>query len=741
MKISAAARAVPDDAVHGLYEHLFGGEDSFELSTIRPEDASIAIEMLIGNYSAPMDAVIRELVVNAIDSHRAVGQQTPVELVMPTEDEPYLVVRDQGLGLSPTDMVSVYTRPAASTKRNENLSTGGLGIGAKAPFTVVDRFLVRGVKDGVSATLAMARIDGKLKHRVDEIMPVDSATPNGVTVIVPVDPTTTEAWWKALSRVHFWWDEGLVEIANRDASPVNLPTWQERLLDGETPGPVPEVLAPRELKTPTVLMGQIGYQIPDDVAPTKLPALYRVAVGALTIAPTRESIVDTEENRELLRRLLKTWQDETLAPIGEKLKDPTTSIMSLWEIQTSLIERGLMHHMNQWIVDRDAAERELLPKHGLHHMTRNLLPGSMTRPRLDVRPHGIPGETNARPRSLGELFDNAGFSGSSFPPIVFCDEETLPNGKRKILTKWARQENLVVVVVNREALEQRRFAAVWGYQENGELTRPFADPGQLEWLDPADVQITRAPRTPVEKIGENSPVTAYQLMSRRSRLDLTVRELVDQVTSTPNSYVIIDTVAELKALPYPLPESVLVLQSGQRAAKLVRELAGKRAVTVEQFTKQQTGIVLKSLTPAQRRWVADAELARNQGVKQYFQDHTRWIDEIEDPAVQTVARKISTLVTRANAYLDPRSELSKRDARLRQGVEYRSALSTVLRDQRWVIAHGALGEYLPALMASQSRGLGRSWDFYEALVKEHIVATIAAQLVARANEREDHARS
>lgn len=70
----------------------------------------------------------------------------------------------------------MFTRPAASTKRDENISTGGLGIGAKAPFTVTDCFRVRGTKGGVTSTLVMARIDGQLMHLVqDTVEPPDQA--------------------------------------------------------------------------------------------------------------------------------------------------------------------------------------------------------------------------------------------------------------------------------------------------------------------------------------------------------------------------------------------------------------------------------------------------------------------------------------------------------------------------------------------------------------------------------------
>ena len=72
---------------------------------------------------------IRELSTNAWDASRG-----RMEVHLPTSLNPVFRVRDFGPGMSADDMVNVYARLYASTKRGTNESVGGWGLGSKSPF-------------------------------------------------------------------------------------------------------------------------------------------------------------------------------------------------------------------------------------------------------------------------------------------------------------------------------------------------------------------------------------------------------------------------------------------------------------------------------------------------------------------------------------------------------------------------------------------------------------------------------
>ena len=100
-------------------------------------------------YSNKVLAVLREYSANAWDEHRAAGiPDRPIKVVVPTELEPTLRVRDYGRGLTEEQVRQTYTQYGSSTKRADNLTVGALGIGSKSAFAYTDSFTVTAWHDG-----------------------------------------------------------------------------------------------------------------------------------------------------------------------------------------------------------------------------------------------------------------------------------------------------------------------------------------------------------------------------------------------------------------------------------------------------------------------------------------------------------------------------------------------------------------------------------------------------------------
>lgn len=88
-----------------------------------------------GIYGNKIRAVIRELSVNARDSHIAAGKvNVPFNVHIPTHNNPEFYVEDFGIGLSEEQIEQVYSTFFASDKESSNDYTGCLGLGSKTPF-------------------------------------------------------------------------------------------------------------------------------------------------------------------------------------------------------------------------------------------------------------------------------------------------------------------------------------------------------------------------------------------------------------------------------------------------------------------------------------------------------------------------------------------------------------------------------------------------------------------------------
>ena len=92
-------------------------------------------------YTNKILAVLREYGSNAWDEHRDAGiPDRPIKVALPTRLVPALVIRDYGRGLSESDVLNVYVKYGASTKRESDVAVGMLGIGAKSAFAYADSF-------------------------------------------------------------------------------------------------------------------------------------------------------------------------------------------------------------------------------------------------------------------------------------------------------------------------------------------------------------------------------------------------------------------------------------------------------------------------------------------------------------------------------------------------------------------------------------------------------------------------
>lgn len=94
-------------------------------------------------YTDRVLAVLREYSANAWDAHRQSGKaDLPIKVTIPTDMDPTLRIRDFGSGMSQEDVFRIYSQYGASTKRDDNIAVGMMGIGSKSGFAYSDTFTV-----------------------------------------------------------------------------------------------------------------------------------------------------------------------------------------------------------------------------------------------------------------------------------------------------------------------------------------------------------------------------------------------------------------------------------------------------------------------------------------------------------------------------------------------------------------------------------------------------------------------
>lgn len=154
-----------------------------EIGEFRIRNSAKAFSILSsGLYANKIRAIIRELSCNATDSHVAAGRaDTPFDVHLPNQLEPWFSVRDYGVGLNHDQVTQIYTTYFESTKTGSNDFIGALGLGSKTPFSYTDNFTVTAIKD-YSKRIYSAFINAHGVPSIALMTDNDTDEPNGVEV-------------------------------------------------------------------------------------------------------------------------------------------------------------------------------------------------------------------------------------------------------------------------------------------------------------------------------------------------------------------------------------------------------------------------------------------------------------------------------------------------------------------------------------------------------------------------------
>lgn len=154
-----------------------------EIGEFRIRNSAKAFSILSsGLYANKIRAIIRELSCNAVDSHTAAGKQdTPFDVHLPNQLEPWFSIRDYGTGLTHEQVANIYTTYFESSKTGSNDFIGALGLGSKSPFSYTDNFTVTAIKDGHKGIYS-AFINAEGVPSIAQMMTEDTTEPAGVEV-------------------------------------------------------------------------------------------------------------------------------------------------------------------------------------------------------------------------------------------------------------------------------------------------------------------------------------------------------------------------------------------------------------------------------------------------------------------------------------------------------------------------------------------------------------------------------
>ena len=141
-------------------------------------------------YSNPIRTLMTEYVQNALDSHIISNQNKKVIVTIPTIDYPYYEVQDFGKGMSPDFVLNQLTKYGTSTKTNDNIQSGGFGIGFKASAIYCDNFQMIVNYNNIKYYYDIVNHEGSGSITLISQSPTDEI--NGVTIRIKIEDNDIE---------------------------------------------------------------------------------------------------------------------------------------------------------------------------------------------------------------------------------------------------------------------------------------------------------------------------------------------------------------------------------------------------------------------------------------------------------------------------------------------------------------------------------------------------------------------
>lgn len=291
-------------------------------------------------YSAPIRAVIREILCNATDSHLSAGKSVKdIEVTLPTRDNMSFSVKDFGTGLAFKDVEKLYSTYFESTKGLDDDATGGFGIGAKSPYSYADRFTVDARWNGkqriytcyVSDGSDGAEVGAPSMRQIGEEF--DTTEPNGLTVTLSVKAQDVYTFQKEYKNVAVWFADKPTCNIFREAGELALP---EDTISKEFYSIMPRFGG--FSGSAYVLQGNVLYPInlgdfqntenfSASLTRSNHMAVFKVPVGSVSPAPSREQLTYDAKTVANINSLIKRM----LTDVTKDYQEEINTAKSEWE--------------------------------------------------------------------------------------------------------------------------------------------------------------------------------------------------------------------------------------------------------------------------------------------------------------------------------------------------------------------------------------------------------------------------
>jgi len=325
--------------------------DTFSSGVLDSEAFSFAIDgkafKLFSDtlYQNKPESIVRELCCNALDSHVMSGQpDRAFEVHVPSIYEPYLGIKDFGLGLSHADMKGIYTVLFKSNKDKSNDAIGGFGLGSKTPFSYTDSFTVVSIHEGIkSHYTVMKNAEGIPK--LDLMFSEETDEHNGVEVHMAVERDDANRFRAAIqSQLKFFKVKPILTNATTDFTIPNVTIKDD----------YGKFYTSKDISGLWIVQGQVGYPLDLNQFKTKIKnadnlrffdvyssGVLNFDIGEIEVTVSREGISYSTHTISSIEQFIGNVSPHIFKESVEKLKAIPTDWERLIFLNADYANRGM----------------------------------------------------------------------------------------------------------------------------------------------------------------------------------------------------------------------------------------------------------------------------------------------------------------------------------------------------------------------------------------------------------------
>lgn len=303
-------------------------------------------------YSNKIAAPIRELCTNAYDAQVAVGINKPFKVKLPSVLDPVFYVRDYGKGLSPDEMVAVYTRYGKSTKTDTNTQTGCLGLGSKSPFAYSggDAYTICSYQNGVIRTYA-AYINKEGTPTLSLMTEGSTTEDDGLQVIFPVRDADLDNFVNEAGCVLGVFDDVAYTVIGNARFKAAKPSY---MLNGCISDCIKYALLANEWQHSStasrVIMGNVAYPLVAEAIFADINSADRspirhllnngidlfVPIGSVEMVPSREALSFNEHTRSFLFKTLTAVHKDIINIVNTTVLNKFDDVPSIFQARLQI---------------------------------------------------------------------------------------------------------------------------------------------------------------------------------------------------------------------------------------------------------------------------------------------------------------------------------------------------------------------------------------------------------------------